>query len=156
MSDLVSNVEFPTDGSPSSFEALHLVLRHALDQVAVPREVPENGIDWKGPTSIVSDQHVTFPPPDVVTPEGLRREQSRGRDALDVVLLLALRIGIEQGRRITEGGDEIRIMRKVSQAFSARPSPENMREIIQSLLDRPYPTDEEQQGQSTPSTASGN
>ncbi len=95
-------IPWPEDGSTAPFEDLILPIRKAIKAAYSMRrrrakqDVPYHGYDI--------GQHVkagSFGPDEALTAANLAySNEDQGRDALDVILGLAMQIGIEQGRRI--------------------------------------------------------
>lgn len=93
---------WPTDGKPADFSDLvapivkAIKFTHTLDRQNTDKDVP-----WDGPNIGASELACCFDPLYALSAEMLAYdEEDQGRDALEVIIGIALQIGIEQGRRI--------------------------------------------------------
>jgi hypothetical protein len=59
-------------------------------------------IKWKGPSIHESLAHVNLDFHERFSPKYLKQETEQGRDFLDVIILIALQLGIGQGMEITK------------------------------------------------------
>ena len=106
-------VKWPDNDEPMEFEKLTAPLvravRFAYD---LKRKNRDKDIPWRGP-SIGKDCLATcFDAKEQLTASNLQySEDEQGRDALVEIIGLALRLGIEQGRRITMESSEVRTLR---------------------------------------------
>ena len=61
----------------------------------------KKGLDWKGPSLPKSLRATCFEFHEKVSAESLRYdEEEQGRDPLEVIIAIAVQLGIEQGRRV--------------------------------------------------------
>lgn len=91
---------WPKDGEPANFEDLVGPLREALgfcygmDRHRVGEDVPYWGLN-------VGDLHINLPVDEQLSARNLVwQADEHGRDAADVILGIAVQLGIEQGRRL--------------------------------------------------------
>lgn len=94
--------EWPKDGSPVSFEEIVVSLRKALlFGYKVERKNKDQDIPWDGLNIGPKELSTCLSPEEALTAEMLAYdEEDQNRDLLDVVLQLAVQLGIEQGRRL--------------------------------------------------------
>ena len=84
--------------APWNFAELEVAVKAALLQAQ--GSSPPEGITWTGPLLTTNDILTSCPNIDEqLTTEKLAEAQERGRDPVDVVIGIALQLGIEQGRR---------------------------------------------------------
>jgi len=103
---------WPDDGQPADFEKLATPLvravRFAYD---LKRKNADKDIPWKGPDIGWRERATCLSPKEQLTAERLGySEEDQGRDPLVEIIGLALRLGIEQGRRITMEGDTVKTL----------------------------------------------
>jgi hypothetical protein len=105
--------EWPDDGSPVSMEDLAtgivkaIRFAYRLKRQNADLDVPYTGYN-------IGEQALAncFDPVTQLTAEKLRYSKyDQGREAIDEIVALAVRLGIEQGRRITMTGSEFRTLR---------------------------------------------
>jgi len=97
-----SYMPWPDDNQPASFEKIADAVCDAIKfAYKLKRKNLDLDIPWKGPNIGKSERGTCLQPHEQLTAEYLNWvEQEQDRDALDEVVGLALRLGIEQGRRI--------------------------------------------------------
>lgn len=102
---------WPENNEPLSFDNLTAPLRKAFQfAYTLKRKNEGRSIPWTGPDQ---GKHAGYSlhPTEQLSAENLRySDEEQGRDALEELLGLALRLGIEQGRRITMTGSEVRTL----------------------------------------------
>jgi hypothetical protein len=81
--------KWPRDGSPVKFEELAKPVRAALD-----------GGKYEGLDIGLNEKAGCPSPAWSLSPRGLRSHEEQGRDRTDVLLMTAVQLGIEQGRRL--------------------------------------------------------
>jgi hypothetical protein len=94
--------EWPADGKPMDFTDLTNALRGAIN-FAYSRKRKNIGKDvpWNGPGVGLAERASCPPPAHLLKAESLRySEEEQGRDTLDEILGIAIRLGMEQGRRV--------------------------------------------------------
>lgn len=91
------------------------------------RSIPWGGYDIGSDTKVT-----TFAPDEALRLRNLRyNEQDQGRDALDVILGIAIQLGIEQGRRVAYERLETTVDLLIMQVRGVYPSVKNLRRIIE-------------------------
>lgn len=94
-------IPWPDGQEPASFDKLVGPLRDSVDAIYELKRLDDQEIPYVGYD--VGDQHVALGMLEQLTPDMLRYdEEDQGRDAMRVILALAVRLGIEQGRRMVE------------------------------------------------------
>jgi len=90
---------WPDKLKPADIEKLSRPLRKAFLQVVSPKKKQPASITYGGPevTNNLGALAVGPSAKERLTEEGLAYDKERGRDALDVMILLALQLGMEQG-----------------------------------------------------------
>jgi hypothetical protein len=96
--------KWPEDkNEPASIDDLLDPIKETLKKTYSMRKkplkgpVPWDGVDDVGPTArAVAHTKIA----EILSPKDLQYHQERGRSLLDVLLLITLQLGIEQGRRI--------------------------------------------------------
>lgn len=106
-------MRWPDKDEPMDFEKLTKPLvkaiRFAYD---LKRKNRDKDIPWKGPDIGARERATCLSPSTQLKSENLiYSEEEQGRDALEEIIGLALRLGIEQGRRITMTGHEVAILK---------------------------------------------
>jgi hypothetical protein len=104
---------WPENDEPLEFDAITDPIIKAI-RYAYKMERRNGGKDipWTGPNIGKDSAHVCLGPFEALNAARLAyNEEDQGRDALKVIIGLAMQIGIEQGRRITMNSSEIRGMR---------------------------------------------
>jgi len=104
---------WPKDDKIVSFVEITEPIREAiLFAYTIKRKNKNRSIPWNG-LDIGEDEKCTcFSPKDQFHLDNLRySEDEQGRDALDEILGLAVRLGIEQGRRIFKNSIEYTCMK---------------------------------------------
>lgn len=93
---------WPANNKPAQFELLVSSCKKALEQgIKWERINPTKSIKWTGPLSAKSQLVTTLDFPEMLRAKNLLyNEGEQGRDVVDVILGIAIRLGIEQGRRI--------------------------------------------------------
>jgi len=105
--------KWPEDGSTVQFaEIVESVRKAILFAYNIKRKNRNRSIPWDG-LDIGNDSKATcFSPEEQLQLEHLRySENDQGRDALDEILSIAVRLGIEQGQRIFKKGTEYQMMK---------------------------------------------
>lgn len=99
---------WPVDGSPLLFGDLTTPVRKALRTIYRMKARPIiDDIPWTGPPNGKREDVSCFSPQEALTKQALDYDrEDQGRDALDVLLGIAVRLGIEQGRRIFKTSPE--------------------------------------------------
>jgi len=89
---------WPTDGSPAKLEEdIVLPLRRAFEQAYTLQRINENkSIRWNGLPS--PNENINFN--DILAVEAIAEAEENDSDALEVLLNIAVELGIEQGRRM--------------------------------------------------------
>lgn len=93
--------KWPKDDKLMQFDVLVAAVCKALKvaYVLAPKAFGEN-IPWIGPSLPKSMAHICLPFNDLLTREQLEYEESQGRTILEIIIGIAIKLGIEQGRRI--------------------------------------------------------
>ena len=106
-------MEWPKDGSSLSFSDLADAVRKALRAAySIKRKDRKRNIKWTGPPQGESCAHCCLAPADALTAESLKYNlDDQGRDALDVIIGIAIQMGIEQGRRNFKNSPEFSLMK---------------------------------------------
>jgi hypothetical protein len=104
--------KWPDNDEPLDFDSLTTPLLKAIKfAYKLERKNKGQAIPWSGPDSGVHAGY-SLHPKQQLSAENLRySDEEQGRDALEELIGLALRLGIEQGRRITMTGPEIKTLR---------------------------------------------
>ena len=100
----MDKLEWPENGDPLMFEDLCASVRRSIDS-AYKLKVKNlsEGIPWNGPELGQEDEHLDDPSKKL-TGDYLRwARRERKIDALDVIIAIALQVGMEQGRRSIGG-----------------------------------------------------
>lgn len=99
---------WPENGEPADFSALADPICEALRfAYSLRRRNADVDIPWAGPEIGRHELATCHPAAHALSAENLRySEEEQGRDALMEIVGLALRLGIEQGRRISFGSSE--------------------------------------------------
>ena len=99
----VSIKDWPDNGKPADFGELAesvypaITFAYRLERINEGQAIP-----WKGHTIGKEDLATCFAPDEQLSAENLRYdEEDQGRDALQVLIGIAMQLGIEQGRRMT-------------------------------------------------------
>jgi hypothetical protein len=116
--------EWPADGSPASFDDLTTPICEAIQfAYDLQRRNRDQDIPWTGPPIGEDERATAFDAHDQLRAENLAYSiTDQGRDALTEIIGLALRIGIEQGRRIVKTSTEYRTLLLVAEAGRLRAS----------------------------------
>lgn len=98
----MKEVSWPKDGSPASFsdltEPIRKIVRHCY---SIQRKNKNKDVDWKGLElpECMSATCLTFD--EKLKADNLKYEkEDQGRSAMDVIISIAVQLGIEQGRRM--------------------------------------------------------
>lgn len=93
---------WPDKLKPADIESLSKPLRKAFLQAVSLKKTQPTSITYGGPevTNNLGALAVGPSAKERLTEEGLAYDKERGRDALDVMILLALQLGMEQGMRL--------------------------------------------------------
>ncbi|MHA2280096.1 MAG: hypothetical protein ACXAC5_04370 [Promethearchaeota archaeon] len=97
----MKKIEWPEDGKAMCFEALsdsvREVVRHCY---TLSRKNKKKDVDWKGPSLPRCMQATCLSFEDNLKAESLEYQlHDQGRDAMEVIIGIAIQLGIEQGRR---------------------------------------------------------
>lgn len=96
-------MEWPKDRSPMDFEDLVSPIVSALLETHDIRRNGESDVDWFGPDLGAPEKAICLSPVERLTKANLDSEfESQGRGALEIIVSIAIQLGIEQGRRIAE------------------------------------------------------
>lgn len=100
---------WPEGNDPIDFEKLVKPLAKALRfAYSMRRQNKELDVPWKGPDIGWRERATCFGPKQQLSAKNLTySNDEQGRDALNEIIGLALRLGIEQGRRITMTGPTV-------------------------------------------------
>ena len=103
---------WPDDDKPIRFELLANEICKAIRfAYKIKRQNEDQDIPWRGPNIGPSDRVTCLSPHEQLSAEMLAwSKDDQGRDALDEIVGLALRLGIEQGRRIFKESHEYKMM----------------------------------------------
>jgi hypothetical protein len=103
---------WPANDAPMDFESLTKPLVRAMRfAYKLRRQNRDKDIPWTGPEIGERERATCLSPSTQLSSENMiYSEDEQGRDGLEEIIGLALRIGIEQGRRITMGSPEIKMM----------------------------------------------
>ncbi len=95
---------WPEDGSPADFETLTSGIKGAIKSAYQMRRRRRKGdVSYKGLDIGQHEKACCLRPNQALTAQSLAyNKEDQGRDALDVILGLAIQLGIEQGRRVTQ------------------------------------------------------
>lgn len=98
----MEKVEWDKDNKPASFEQLIEAVRDVVKQCyKLTRKNKDKDIKWKGPLLPESMRATCLDFEHNLTVERMKyNEYDQGRDAMDVIIGIAIQLGIEQGRRI--------------------------------------------------------
>ena len=101
---------------PYDFEELSRPLvkafRFAFD---LTRKNEDRDIPWSGPNDLNTSNHVALTPKAALSAEQLRySKDEQGRDALEELIGMTLRVGIEQGHRLAMASDQIKTMKLIA------------------------------------------
>lgn len=97
----MSNRAWPNDGKPVQFEDISLPVVNAIRQLYRMRFKGYRDVDWRGLDIGASEKACCYPPDKQLSREQLRYDSlEQGRPPLQVLVGLAVQLGIEQGRRI--------------------------------------------------------
>jgi hypothetical protein len=105
--------KWPANDKPFNIEKLTDPLIKAMRfAYKMQRQNADKDIPWRGP-DIGDRERANCPSPKTqLKAENLQySDEEQGRDALEEIMGLAIRLGIEQGRRITMTGPEIETLR---------------------------------------------
>lgn len=92
---------WPSDGSPVEFTSIIEPLRDVVKQLYDLQRRSLKDIDYKGLDLGQNEKVICLSPRDSLTVENLQyAEDEQGRDPMTTVLCIAVRLGIEQGRRL--------------------------------------------------------
>ena len=95
------NKAWPLRDKPAHFDDITLPLRHALCQLYRLERLELVDIEWTG-LDTGELTRAGCPSPDaLLTKAAIQHNEKKDRYALDIILLIALQLGIEQGRRLT-------------------------------------------------------
>lgn len=105
--------KWPEDGSTVHFEEIIESTKEAiLFAYNIKRKNRNRSIPWNGLDIGDSSKATCFSPEEQLRLKHLRySENDQGRDALDEILSIAVRLGIEQGQRIFKKSPEYQIMK---------------------------------------------
>jgi hypothetical protein len=94
--------KWPSNNEMVIFDSLISQVREAL-QIAIDKgeKVYEDGIEWKGLEQGKICNHVALDPQDALHADSLSYSRENQRDAFEVIISIALQLGMEQGRRDT-------------------------------------------------------
>jgi hypothetical protein len=76
-------------------------LRRSLFEAYTIKRTKEKSISYDGYNIAIQELAVSQSPEQNLTESAIDYHEERGRDILDIVLLIAYQLGIEQGRRLT-------------------------------------------------------
>lgn len=98
---------WPSDGSPIDMDKLVKPVVHAVNQLyKLERNNPGKDVDWDGPNLGYPELAVSSEPKERLSAKELQWiENDQGRSALEEVVILAIQLGIEQGRRLSAVSD---------------------------------------------------
>ncbi len=104
--------DFPKDGSTLSFEKITDPLVRAVKfAYDIKRKNRDKDIPWKGPEIGQDDRACCLLAAQSLKSKNLiYSEEDQGREAIEEIIGLAVRLGIEQGRRIYKESGEMKIM----------------------------------------------
>lgn len=88
---------WPENGDPVSFDDLARPLAKAAFRFFNTGDGKYNGLGYPHAA------HICLPPNEILSPSGLEHGREQGRDELELVIGVALQLGIEQGIRIEHG-----------------------------------------------------
>ncbi len=93
--------EWPKDGTPMRFETLSQSVCKAIRSAYQLERVKKGvGIPWTGPNIGENSLACSLSPWESLKAKSLAWQlEDQGRDALQIIVCLALQLGIEQGRR---------------------------------------------------------
>ncbi len=96
------------DGEPESFTSIADHIKKAIKfAYKMERTNVKKDIKWEGLDIGQKEKATCYSPDEQLTAENLKYSfEEQDKDALDEILALALRLGIEQGRRIEKSGLE--------------------------------------------------
>lgn len=93
--------DWPANDEPASLESLASACKQALARgIAWERINADKDIEWGGPPAGKDGCSTALSFAASLRADNLSSEQEQGRDVVDVILGIAIRLGIEQGRRI--------------------------------------------------------
>lgn len=93
--------DWPANEEPASLESLASACKRALMQgITWERINADRDVEWAGPPAGRDGRSTALGFPDMLRADYLGAEREQGRDVIDVILAIAIRLGIEQGRRI--------------------------------------------------------
>jgi hypothetical protein len=107
----VTYVPWPDNGDCLSFELIASAICEAVRfAYKLERQNESKNIPWKGPNIGQRERATCHQPREQLSAEMLAFAlEDQGRDALDEIVAVALRLGIEQGRRIDRDSVESRM-----------------------------------------------
>ena len=109
---------WPEDDKPADFEDLVKPIKKALRfAYKMRRQNQDKDVPWAGPAK-TGHEACCLPPKETLKAEQLKYSlEDQGRDALDEIIGIALRVGIEQGRRIVEGDSHVKLMARLGELY---------------------------------------
>ena len=92
---------WPKDGSPLMFDSLAEPIRKAIEfAYSIKRKNEDKRIPWNGPDIGYSERAACLSPKEALSKDNLAYSlEDQGYDALDTIIMLAVQLGMEQGRR---------------------------------------------------------
>lgn len=94
--------DWPKDGSPAVFEDLNNAVRDVVRHCyTIRRKNKDKDVAWKGPEFPECMRATCIPFDLALQADNLKYSQEdQGRSAMDVIIDIAIQLGIEQGRRM--------------------------------------------------------
>ena len=117
MGRLVYNImnhykQWPDDDKPTQFSQMADSICDAIRfAYSLDRQNEDLDIPWNGLNIGKEDRRTCHQPIEQLSTDTLACSEDQGRDALDEIVGLAIRLGIEQGRRIFKDSTEYSMMK---------------------------------------------
>ena len=85
-------------------ESLAEAISNAIQTaIKLGSDVTKKGVPWNGPRLMSKLMLATNPQPaDQLSPESLKYHSKKGRNVFDVIAMIAIQLGVEQGLKIYE------------------------------------------------------
>ncbi len=127
--------KWPKHSQPANIEDLIRPLRMATDEGNVRQvRIPKGDISWRGVPFGKHSRHIMPEPGELLTKRSLRyNRQEQNRDFLDTILMIAINLGIEQGRRAT--CEKLKLLKTILSISVMSGSWEGVKDVIKSLED---------------------